>query len=314
MRIRPVEEAVDCRPDWRIQELWSALDMLLPGISVEVVAQAESTNSALVERVRLSSGGRAGRAEPAAQHASTAGAVGALGRRSLDAQPCLLVAEHQTRGRGRLGRAWASAPGASLTFSLSLPLNPVDWSGLPLAVGVVLARALDPEGCDAQPRLLLKWPNDLWLRDPSLPLGARKLGGVLIETVPAGGRRMCVVGVGVNMLPQRIDGLSAGYASWAELEPQASASLALWRVALPLARALRDFETGGFAAFCGEYARRDALFGAAVQVTQGEVGEGVAQGVDARGALRVLCSDGRTVLLNSGEVSVRPLQRSGFPG
>lgn len=307
-----MQQAVECRPNWRTQELWAALDSVLPGISVEVVAQVESTNSALVERVRLSAGGRAGRGDAGAGPLAGAAAGGMHGRRSLDAQPCLLVAEHQTRGRGRLGRGWVSAPGgASLTFSLALPLSPVDWSGLPLAVGVALCRALDPLPRDGEPRLMLKWPNDLWLRDPSAPMGARKLGGILIETVPCGGRRMCVVGVGVNILPQAGDGLSAGYACWAELEPAASAPAALWRVAIPLAEALREFESSGFTSFSREFARRDALQGRWIQASQGEACEGLARGVDARGALRLECADGREVLLSSGEVSVRPV---GLPG
>ena len=76
----------------------------------------------------------------------------------------VVTTEHQTAGRGRLGRSWHSAAGDSLTFSLALPYAPADWSGLSLAVGVALADALDPEGH----AIGLKWPNDLWLRDGSL--------------------------------------------------------------------------------------------------------------------------------------------------
>src|SRR5436305_15350183 len=93
----------------------------------------------------------------------------AFGRRAADLQPCLLVAEHQTHGHGRNGRVWQAAPGASLTFSLALPLAPKDWSGLSLAVGVALAQALDPPQAGAAasdaPRIGVKWPNDLWLPD-----------------------------------------------------------------------------------------------------------------------------------------------------
>jgi BirA family biotin operon repressor/biotin-[acetyl-CoA-carboxylase] ligase len=94
------------------------------------------------------------------------------------------VAEHQTRGRGRLGRGWGRSAGASLTFSLSLPLAPRDWSGLSLAVGVALADALEPPLDGAVPRIGLKWPNDLWL--DRRPGSGRKLGGVLIETAGRG--------------------------------------------------------------------------------------------------------------------------------
>ncbi|MGZ7242464.1 biotin--[acetyl-CoA-carboxylase] ligase, partial [Streptococcus pyogenes] len=56
--------------------------------------------------------------------------------------PVLLVAEQQSAGRGRMGRSWASRAGDSLTFSLGLPLQPADWSGLSLAVGVAVAESL----------------------------------------------------------------------------------------------------------------------------------------------------------------------------
>ena len=97
------------------------------------MARTDSTNTQLLERARL------------ARPRRVAGDVraAAYGRRAGDTQPCLLVAEHQTGGRGRLGRVWQSAPGASLTFSLALPLTASDWSGLSLAVGVALAEALD---------------------------------------------------------------------------------------------------------------------------------------------------------------------------
>jgi BirA family biotin operon repressor/biotin-[acetyl-CoA-carboxylase] ligase len=159
--------------------------------------------------------------------------------RSGDVRPCLIVAETQTAGRGRQGRPWFSAPGASLTFSLALGLAPRDWGGLSLAIGLALAEALDPVDCDVgsgqakgKPpfgRIGVKWPNDLWLR-----AGERKLAGILIETAalpagvdvpplwpadpadavsawtpwpaaaatPGGARRHVVIGVGINIAAQ----------------------------------------------------------------------------------------------------------------
>lgn len=293
---------------WPTQALWAALDPLLPGMAVEIMSRVDSTNSALVDRARLSVGQRAalsGR-PPTATPSAPASPV-PLGRRSMDSQPCLLVAERQTRGRGRMGRVWNSSPGASLTFSLALPLSPVDWSGLSLAVGVALAEALDPTS-DAQPqRLRLKWPNDLWLSDGSQLRGGRKLGGILIETVPVGGRRMCVIGVGLNILPQQYEDLSSGYACLQELSPSASAPTALLAVAPALVRAMLSFETQGFASFSQRFALRDALAGRRLMTSQSGALEGTAEGVDDRGALRLLCDDGRRLLISSGEVSVRPI-------
>jgi BirA family biotin operon repressor/biotin-[acetyl-CoA-carboxylase] ligase len=302
---------------WHADDLWQRLVPYLPGLSVEVLARADSTNSLLIERARA---GRAdapvttpGELEASRRRGSggEAGAAGPFGRRQGDTQPCLLVAEHQVLGRGRQGRAWHAAPGASLTFSLGLPLEPQDWCGLSLAVGVALADALDPpEPGRSAPRIGLKWPNDLWLAE-----GAgrgRKLGGVLIETVPVGTRRMVVVGVGLNVepLPALRDAgdLSAGYACLQELDARCSAPAALQRVALPLVRALQQFEREGFVGFAAAYARRDLLRGQAVRVQSARgdsMVEGVAEAVAANGALRVRDAAGTRHDISSGEVSVR---------
>jgi len=78
---------------WQAEAIWEAVVPLLPGFTVEVLPQVDSTNSELMRRVR------AGQTDPV-----------------------LLVAEHQTAGRGRLGRAWESEPLSALTFSLGMPL------------------------------------------------------------------------------------------------------------------------------------------------------------------------------------------------
>ena len=298
---------------WGAEALWQQLQPLLPGLSVEVLARAESTNTVLLERARLLGGARdAPISRPGELDSAVAGGPTPLGRRGADVQPCLLVAEQQTRGRGRLGRDWVSSTGASLTFSLALPLVPADWSGLSLAVGLALAEALEPlpppadadAGAAQAPRLRLKWPNDLWfVEDPAQPARGRKLGGILIETVSVGQRRMCVVGVGLNVLAQDVPDFHHGYASLQELLPGIAAPAVLARVAEPLVRALLDFQTHGFAPLVAAYARRDLLRGQAVTTTQADVPAGVADGVDARGALRVLA--GGVHLVVSGEVSVR---------
>lgn len=118
---------------WPAEAIWEAVAPALPGFTVEVLPELDSTNTELMRRAR------AGRLEPV-----------------------LLVAEAQTAGRGRLGRSWHSgAPGDVLTFSLGLPLRMADWSGLSLAVGVGVAQSLHPE-------LQLKWPNDVWWQDRKL--------------------------------------------------------------------------------------------------------------------------------------------------
>ena len=292
---------------WGAQALWLRLEPLLPGLSVEVVASVDSTNTVLLERARSRGGQRdAPVSRPAELDTSPAPLHTPLGRRGADLQPCLLVAEQQTRGRGRLGRDWVSSAGASLTFSLALPLVPVDWAGLSLAVGLALAEALDPTPGVAttaaeawRPSIVLKWPNDLWLAEGP-PGRGRKLGGILIETISVGQHRMCVVGVGLNVRPQPTPELPQGYACLAELQPAASAPGVLAQVAEPLVLALLRFQTEGFAPLVAAYAQRDLLLGQPVST---DALAGVAEGVDERGALRLRCGALHRVV--SGEVSVR---------
>lgn len=279
---------------WPAEAVWEQVAPLLPGFTVEVLHSIDSSNSELMRRCRA-----------AAQDPLGAPAPEAL----------LLVAEQQTAGRGRMGRAWQSQRGDSLTFSLGLPLQPADWSGLSLAVGVSLADSLEPLEADAQlPALQLKWPNDLWLH-------GRKLGGILVETANWGGQRYVVVGVGLNVQrpPDLLDLPAPKLATQTPAPippvppvpatclqavwPSLDAPATLQAVAGPLIKALLSFEQQGFAAFAARFAKRDALAGRAVRLSNGT--EGVAEGVAPDGALLVRTLQGLQ-RVSSDEVSVRP--------
>ena len=304
MQALPEMTDSDAKIPWGAQALWQQLVPLLPGLSIEVVRSSPSTNSALLERARI-------RPEDwpedrrDADHARVRRSVesAAFGRREADLQPCLLVAEHQSAGRGRQGRTWKSAPGASLTFSLGLPLTLADWSGLSLAVGVALCDALDPSAGPAKAlRLGLKWPNDLWLVDVG---GAgRKLGGILIESVAVGTQRLVIIGIGLNVLPFDAADLNSGFAALCELDAAVTAPAVLARVARPLVQALKRFERDGFGAFAERFAQRDLLRGRVVHTTRADLPQGIGRGVSEQGALLVETATG-IVTVASGEVSVR---------
>ena len=311
--------------DWGVERLHLQLSQVMPNLAVEVVSKITSTNTALLERARVPSRLSSDfdmdglRRLPEGK---------AFGRRDADYQPCLLVAEQQTHGRGRQGRSWQSQPGASLTFSLAIPLAPADWSGFSLAVGVALAEALDPAGArDAtgasptRPWIGIKWPNDLWLMPPTGAAGeGRKLGGLLIETVSAGALKLAVVGVGLNVLPMSLDEAQAtsGFACLHELDSTATAPAVLARAALPLVEALQQFSRNGLAGFAERFAARDVLRGRTVIAGIGAGGaaaaegalSGVADGVAGNGALRLITADGLREVI-SGEVSVRVASTTG---
>jgi BirA family biotin operon repressor/biotin-[acetyl-CoA-carboxylase] ligase len=244
---------------WPAEAIWEAVAPALPGFTVEVLPQVDSTNTELMRRAH------AGQCEPV-----------------------LLVAEVQTAGRGRLGRDWHS-DGSSLTFSLGLPLQMADWSGLSLAVGVSVAASLHPA-------LQLKWPNDIWLQQ-------RKLAGILIETASIGTLRYAVIGVGVNITPREALGLATPPAWLQELLVGIDAPQTLSRLAAPLVLAVKRFEGQGLEPFLESFHARDALAGRYVTLSDGTSGQ--ARGVDSSGALLVHTSAGLKKI-NSAEVSVRP--------
>jgi BirA family biotin operon repressor/biotin-[acetyl-CoA-carboxylase] ligase len=169
---------------WPAEALWEALAPSLPGFTVEVLPEIDSSNTELMRRFRGSP-----TVEPRPE-------------------PLLLVAEQQTAGRGRLGRQWQSRRGDSLTFSLGLPLAPADWSGLSLVAGISVADSLEPLSASpgGKPRIGLKWPNDLWL---STPQGERKLAGILVETASWEGLRYVVIGIGINIRAVALDAAQA---------------------------------------------------------------------------------------------------------
>ena len=293
---------------WHTDSLWSELSKLLPGLSIEVVARCESSNTVLVDRARRSSGlsevvpSRPGELEPISGPMPLVETT-RLGRRAGDTQPCLLIAEQQTRGRGRWGRSWQSSAGASLTCSLALPFTPPDWSGMSLAMGVALAEALDPTGPHGAASIGLKWPNDLMRVEAAQPL--RKLGGILIESVPVGQRRMAVIGLGLNVATQPVVDLNTGFACMQELEPGIDAPHTLARIARPWVEAVLLFQREGFAPFKQRFERLDCLKGRLVTTTLDDLPSGVAEGVDDNGALLVRVGPSlRTVAV--GDVSVRP--------
>ena len=271
---------------WPAEAIWQAVAPQLPGFTIEVLPCIDSTNTELMRRAR------AGRCEP-----------------------ILLVAEQQTAGRGRLGREWHSGTdAASLTFSLGLPLAPLDWSGLSLAVGVSVAESLQPllPAPDSRtPRIGLKWPNDLWLGGAA---GKRKLGGILVETAsfvapqrPALGSavapRYVVVGVGLNVLPRADAGLSIPAGCLQEVDAALDAPTALARIAAPLVAMLQSFELYGFEPMQPRFALRDVLQERLVTLSDGS--RGTAHGVAPDGALLVHTAQGMQSV-TSADVSVRP--------
>lgn len=221
---------------------------------------------------------------------------------SIGARPRVVLAESQSAGRGRRGRAWVSPPGlnAYLSAGLQFDCGAVGLAGLSLALGVMLMRALADVGfTDAG----LKWPNDVIA-------GGGKLAGVLVEIEGEySGPATVIIGIGLNLRMPDAQRRAAGQpvSDLASLmsDQLPSRNIVLSAIISQVLTGLEQFRQHGFAAFGKDYARHDLLKGKALKIlaAQGDW-QGQGAGVDSRGALRVQTGTGVT-LVDSGEVSVR---------
>ena len=233
-----------------------------------------------------------------------------LARTDLTAGACdVLLAEYQTAGRGRRGRAWLAPPGGAICLSLGwcFAQTPRDLPALGLVVGVCALQALMRElPVQAQSRPGLKWPNDL-------VMGARKLGGILVELRAEGaGPAYVVIGVGVNAvlsagLREQVAATGTEPVDLRELgiEPLRRAAVVAGLIESIVAGLVR-FEAEGLKPFSEEWRRSDVLRGRPVRLQlAAESVRGVARGIDIDGALMVETAQGLRHFA-SGEVTVRP--------
>lgn len=255
------------------REVLSALGAEAHRFDLEILDTAESTNTLLLaEAARGAPSGR------------------------------VLAAELQTGGRGRMGRTWHSGLGGGLTFSLlwRFDQGASFLSGLSLAVGVALTRALESQGVSG---IALKWPNDV-LRD------GKKLAGTLIElSADMLGPSIAVIGVGVNVslseaVHARIDQAATDLGPGAGGEWDRNRLLAA--LLLELAETLKAFSQEGFGSFRKEWMARHAYQGSRVKLKlpDGSQVDGMVKGVAADGALVLATGAGERNFV-SGEISLR---------
>ena len=196
------------------------------------------------------------------------------------------IARHQTAGRGRSSNRWHSAPEASLCLSMSYTFRktPEHLPPLTLALGVKAADVLAEVGV---PDIALKWPNDIYVRDA-------KLGGILTE-VQQRKRVSVVAGIGINL---DVDDSMAAAISDGRIAPPIGLkhvvdepperNILSARVIEAWVEAIDEFESGGFESFAKRFNAYDWLNGRTIvaETPQGSF-EGVANGVDSTGALRL---------------------------
>jgi BirA family biotin operon repressor/biotin-[acetyl-CoA-carboxylase] ligase len=224
-----------------------------------------------------------------------------LGRPRLDVESCestqvlvdtslpegaLVVADHQTAGRGRLGRSWEAPPGKALLFSILLrPPSERNVPELSLVAGIAVADALERTlGLSVQ----LKWPNDVMLR-------RRKVAGCLAEVRDG----VVVLGIGLNVnqtreeLPEHAGSLLTLTGRETDREKLLSALLQ------DLEARYSDWSEGGLDAVYEGLGPRDFLRGRRVNVNGTS---GVATMINREGRLEIQVGHGKLVTVESGEV------------
>jgi|SRR5687767_6245429 BirA family biotin operon repressor/biotin-[acetyl-CoA-carboxylase] ligase len=211
--------------------------------------------------------------------------------------PVLIAAEQQTAGRGRRGRRWYSARGASITFSLARRISrPArELAGLSLVAGVATARALRALGVQVR----LKWPNDL-------EVNGAKLGGILVET--RGGNHT-VIGIGVNCERARtLEARVRRRMAYLRDFTAAARSQVIERIGQRLMGALDEFEKRGLEALRAEWEAMHAHAGQRLRVrlADGRTLSGIATGLGADGSLQIHTARGLRAVTSGRVVSARP--------
>ena len=214
--------------------------------------------------------------------------------------PFAVVAEQQTSGRGRRGKAWVSPFGENLYFSLVIANDQGvrGLEGLSLVVGLAVVEALRKVGVL---NVGLKWPNDVLA-------SGKKIAGVLVEL--AGDLAdVCnvVIGIGINanMLVSN-EGIDQ---EWTSASIETGALVDRNALLVELQKQLDEYLSAhakqGFSAFLGEWDRNDLWRGQLVELSSGERKvSGVVKGVDPTGALKLLVGEDLQVF-SGGELSLR---------
>lgn len=267
--------------DWRNAVDATALrDVLVhsPWQRIDVVAETGSTNADLIAR--------------AAAGKDIGGAV--------------LIAEHQTAGRGRNGRTWTAVPGAQISMSVGVSVDGIpsaSWGWIPLIAGLAVLDAVGPVSGVAAG---LKWPNDVLARPPA----QGKLAGILAEV--AAPAPAVVVGIGLNVSFNADELPDPGATSLLVLGGRPTDRRDLIVAILEgLERRLAGLRAaqGADAALIAEYTARSLTVGARVRATMPGDREvvGDAKNVDDQGRL-VIDTGTETVVVSAGDiVHLRPL-------
>ncbi|MFD3262444.1 biotin--[acetyl-CoA-carboxylase] ligase [Phenylobacterium ferrooxidans] len=211
--------------------------------------------------------------------------------------PVWITALTQTAGRGRRGRDWQTKVGnlaATLLFTTDKPAG----EAAQISFVAALAAADLAETCLGPGAATVKWPNDLLVH-------GRKAVGILVESGPLpDGRIWLAVGIGVNLAhaPQDVERPAAAFAEFMQ-GPPPSPRAALDVLAQAFERWRVAWEQDGFAPIAKGWTDRAHGLGQPCEARlPNQTHRGVAEGLDADGALRLRLDDGAVLRITAGDV------------
>jgi BirA family biotin operon repressor/biotin-[acetyl-CoA-carboxylase] ligase len=213
----------------------------------------------------------------------------------------LIVAEEQTKGKGRMDRSWYSPPGVGLWMSLILrpDIPPFKAPGLSICAGLALALSIEEmTGIEAK----TKWPNDCLI-------DGKKVGGILLELSAELDRiNFVIVGIGVNVnhsakdFPRNLDQTATSIKI--KLGKEISRLALLISFLEKFERIYLDFKKNGLSPHREMIKSFSSLLGEKVTVKSGkEKIEGMAEDIDDNGSLLIKTKKGERVV-TAGEVTV----------
>ncbi|MBI2707732.1 MAG: biotin--[acetyl-CoA-carboxylase] ligase [Proteobacteria bacterium] len=215
---------------------------------------------------------------------------------------CFCLAEHMSKGRGRLGRSWAAPFGRNIYLSFSYMFNKdiSEISGLSLVIGILVVKALDSLYPGLKP--LLKWPNDIYIDH-------KKGGGILIDIIgEAHGSCKAIIGVAVNVNMKGVD-LKGVDQPWTSLEHaltiKQDRNIVVAQIMQSILKGIDVFLEKGMEPFLLEWPRYDVLEGKKISInTSGDVTTGIARGINKHGYLLLELPSGNIESFACGDTSL----------
>lgn len=212
----------------------------------------------------------------------------------------LILADQQTKGRGRFGRGWESPPGQGLWFSIILRPNisPEKVGLNSLLAGVSIAQAVERI---SKLRLKLKWPNDLLIH-------SKKFCGVLIESEIENNNQIAylILGVGINVGQTKTDFSKEIRAHATSLAIESKEHIdridLLVEILHIFEKNYLTFKKGKFSFIFREWTKRCPYFKKKILIKQnGKIWEGIFENLDEGGRLLLRLSNGEIKPIHVGE-------------